>query len=1208
MLNLFQKNSIKHFASKFKMTLMLILIGISLAISIYSIASIFKQNKVLGVELIEQVEQANQKSEITHMLLSIRKMELDTRGYALTNDRKSAESLDEEIPLNAGYLNELKAIKLTVDNPEVGRLIGVLDSLFQKSFVIQRTVRQYCDAGDFEMARKLVNSEPFVELNSNITTTGISINNLLSDHIGESLKLFLSNDKINKDLLIPVLTLAICIILLVSFFLARELAAIQKLNKTLDFFKTRYEAILNNLSEGLVTTNLKGEIVFFNKTAEKITGWKFNEIVNKPLDEVFQVSNEVSRLPIKNILSEVLEFGKPVGYRNSTLLITKNRGEIVLSNNAAPIFDEVGKISGAVLVFRDMTEWKAKDAEIKNQEKQYLELIKNLPFAVYTCDREGYVQLYNKAAAVLWGREPKVGIDRWCGSWKIFNPDGTEMPLEECPMAITLKEARPVYGSQILLQRPDGSIRHILPHPSPMLNTKGEMIGAFNMLIDITDQQEKDKLIISTEEKYKKIIDQASDGVVVFSIDGVIHEFNFAAYKMAGYSMEEFQALKVQDFLFDRKEIADTESLEKIKTGESYLLTRKVKKKDGSPLYIEINVRILSEGRILALVRDITERLAVESALKQSETLYRQIVETAQEGIWWVDKDFKIIYVNNKICQILGYSQEEIIGKRADFFLDEKGKEVAKAAMERRKKGINDRLEITGLTKSGELVYLQTNSAAILNNEGVFIGSMAMFTDITDRKNAEFALQKSEAWFRAMTESSPIGIFFINPEGLIVYCNAADLRMTGLDWNEAMGLKWLKAIHPDDLERVMADWQAAMETGNNYQGNGRYVHKDGSIVHWNCQTVAVIVEGEIIGHLGTVIDVTEQENSESLLQKALERYDILSKATSDTIWDWDIVHNHMHYNDGIRNMLGFHKWESDNSVDWWKKNIHPEEREKIIDLLEECFIKGQQTLQMEYRYLCGNGSYMNILDRAYIIYDQFKKPVRMIGAMQNVSYQKETDLRMGKRILDALEKERVQIGMELHDNVIQLLAAALIYQGMVLEKVSDLKGLTEKLQKSSTYINDAIIDIRKLSHQLAPVAEPNISLRDVMENLINTISSDNLFEVSFYYDLPVNIKLQPDIQTNLYRILQEQLNNIKKHAFASEVEITLALLEKHIQMKIQDNGKGFQSNKEIKGIGLENIKRRTQMFGGIYSCKSAPGKGCVLTVTIPLKFDLEMNN
>lgn len=1208
MLKLFPKNKIHSYTSRFKLKLLVLLISISLVITIISIASIFEQNKILGVELSEQVEQGNQKSEITHMLLVIRKMELDTRGYVLANEKNNAENLDAEMTLVVDYLKALKALKLAADNPEVGRLIGVLDSLFQKSIFIQRAVRQYCDGGEFERARKVINSEPFVELNSSITTTGIRINELLSVHIGESLKLFLSNDKINKSLLIPVLILAMCIILLVSFLLTREIKLIGKLNRTLTLLKSRYHTILNHLSEGLVTTNLKGEIVFLNKSAEKITGWKFAEIENKPLREVFKVINESTRQPIENIISEVLLSGKSVDYRNNTLLMTRDRGEIVISNSAVPLFDDAGSISGAVLVFRDMTEWKVRESKLMNQERQYLELIKNLPFAVYTCDVEGYVQLYNKAAVVLWGREPKAGIDRWCGSWKIFNLDGTEMPLDNCPMAITLKEARPVYGRQILLQRPDGTIRHILPHPSPMLNARGEMVGAFNLLIDITDQQKNEKLILSTEEKFRKIIDQASDGMIVFSLDGTIHEFNYAAYAMSGYTKEEFQSLKVQDFLIDGKEIADAETIEKIKTGETYLLTRKVKKKDGVPLIIELSIRILSEGRNLAIIRDITDRLAVQSALKQSETLYRQIVETAQEGIWRVDKDFNIIYVNNKICEILGYPSDEIIGKRADFFLDAKGKEIAKAAMERSKKGINERIEITGFTKTGELVYLQTNSAVILSNESAFTGSMTMFTDITERKNAESALQKSEAWFRAMTESSPIGIFFINPEGLVVYCNAADMRMTGLSWDETMGLKWLKAIHPDDLERVMADWQMAMETGNNYQGKGRYIHRDGRIVYWDCKTVSVKVAGEVIGHLGTVIDITEQVNSESLLQKALDRYDILSKATSDTIWDWDIVQNQMYYNEGILNMLGFQKWEFDNSVDWWKKNIHPEEREKVIDILEECFMKGQQTIQLEYRYLCGNGTYKNILDRAYITYDQFKKPVRMIGAMQDVSYQKEEELRMGKRILDALEKERIQIGMELHDNVIQLLAASLIYQGMVMEKITDSKSSLEKLQKSATYINDAIADIRKLSHQLAPVSEPNISLRDIIENLINAFTSDNLFEISFYYDLPANIKVNADLQTNLYRILQEQMNNIKKHAFASEVIVTLTLLEKHIQLKIEDNGKGFQTNRAEKGIGLENIKRRAQMFGGIYSCKSAPGKGCILMVTIPINPDYAKYN
>lgn len=118
-----------------------------------------------------------------------------------------------------------------------------------------------------------------------------------------------------------------------------------------------------------------------------------------------------------------------------------------------------------------------------------LELLKSLPAAVYTCNNLGYIQFYNQAAVMLWGREPEVDKDLWCGSWKIFDVEGNPMPLDSCPMAIALKEKRPVIGEEIVIEKPNGERRNILPHPKPIKNSKGEVVGAVNMLVDITENK-----------------------------------------------------------------------------------------------------------------------------------------------------------------------------------------------------------------------------------------------------------------------------------------------------------------------------------------------------------------------------------------------------------------------------------------------------------------------------------------------------------------------------------------------------------------------------------------------------------------------------------------------------------------------------------------------------------------------------------------------
>jgi PAS domain S-box-containing protein len=123
---------------------------------------------------------------------------------------------------------------------------------------------------------------------------------------------------------------------------------------------------------------------------------------------------------------------------------------------------------------------------LRESEHRYQQLVQALPTAVYTTDADGRIQLFNEAAIELWGRRPYPGRDLWCGSWKIYRSDGSPMPLDQCPMAIALKEARVVRGEEIVIERPDGSRRHVLPHPAPLFDAHGAVDGAVNMLVDIT--------------------------------------------------------------------------------------------------------------------------------------------------------------------------------------------------------------------------------------------------------------------------------------------------------------------------------------------------------------------------------------------------------------------------------------------------------------------------------------------------------------------------------------------------------------------------------------------------------------------------------------------------------------------------------------------------------------------------------------------------
>ena len=314
-----------------------------------------------------------------------------------------------------------------------------------------------------------------------------------------------------------------------------------------------------------------------------------------------------------------------------------------------------------------------------------------------------------------------------------------------------------------------------------------------------------------------------------------------------------------------------------------------------------------------------------------------------------------------------------------------------------------------------------------------------------------------------------------------------------------------------------------------------------------------------------------------------------------------MLNNQISFNEGVNILFAYDMKELNTAFDWWKKNIHPEDWHVVSELLKESIGQKKQSVPMEYRFRCADGSYKYINHRSLVIYGPDQLPARMIGAMQDISYKKENEIRLGKAILDAQEKERQQIGMELHNNVNQILSAAVLYLGMAKNVEKEKDEFSESVATGMHYINDAIAEIRRLSHQLAPVSYAEVSLKDVFESLTTSMNNAQTFSVTLHFDELEKEQLSSDIQINLYRILQEQLNHIIKHSQASEIEICVKLAGPMVQLRIADNGKGCDPQKLKNGIGLHNIKKRAEVFSGESSFATSPGKGFELFVEIPFK-------
>jgi PAS domain S-box-containing protein len=353
------------------------------------------------------------------------------------------------------------------------------------------------------------------------------------------------------------------------------------------------------------------------------------------------------------------------------------------------------------------------------------------------------------------------------------------------------------------------------------------------------------------------------------------------------------------------------------------------------------------------------------------------------------------------------------------------------------------------------------------------------------------------------------------------------------------------------------------------------------------------------------------ENRRSLqeIKIANERFDIMMKATHDLIWDWGLESGII-YRDplGLKKVYGTADNQPIENINQWMARIHKEDHEHVQTVISNILqAKEENTFDVEYRFLRDDGTYSHVYDRGVIIRDDKGKPVRMIGAAQDISERKrlereliQNELERQKAInqatIDTQEQERGEIGKELHDNVNQVLTTTKLYLDLALSN-PELKD--ELILKSNKNIITVINEIRQLSRSLMDPSIGDLGLIDSIHDLIENINLTRKLHVSLAADKKVEQLLDKNQKLTVFRIIQETLNNAIKHAKATSVSIHFHSRSDTAELMIQDDGIGFDPKSVKKGAGLKNIQNRVYLINGNHSIQSKPGKGCKILIDFP---------
>jgi PAS domain S-box-containing protein len=244
-------------------------------------------------------------------------------------------------------------------------------------------------------------------------------------------------------------------------------------------------AIVESSDDAIVSKNLDGVIQTWNAGAQRLFGYPPEEAIGRPITMLIPADRQDEE---PRILAQIRS-GQRV-HHFETVRRRKDGSLVDISLTISPIRDRAGRIVGASKIARDVTEQKLAETRLLESERRLQELLAAVPAAIYTTDAAGKITYFNQAAVDLAGRTPTLGSDEWCVTWKLYWPDGTFLPHDQCPMAIALKEGRPIRGAEAVAERPDGTRIPFIPFPTPLRDASGKVVGAINMLVDISERKQ----------------------------------------------------------------------------------------------------------------------------------------------------------------------------------------------------------------------------------------------------------------------------------------------------------------------------------------------------------------------------------------------------------------------------------------------------------------------------------------------------------------------------------------------------------------------------------------------------------------------------------------------------------------------------------------------------------------------------------------------
>ena len=514
----------------------------------------------------------------------------------------------------------------------------------------------------------------------------------------------------------------------------------------------RHSVTLKAVGDAVIATDDRGRVELLNPVAEALTGWRQAEAAGKALEEVFQIVNARTREAVRNPVAKVLAEGRVLGLANHTVLIARDGAEYQIADSAAPITDTAGRISGVVLVFRDVTGDYAMQQALRNAEHYYRSLIHALHEDILVIDRDYRVTDINNGALKTLGLDREAVIGRCC--YEVSH--GLDAPCHKhggkCGLyrVLETKTSCNMYHEHVDAA---GNRRHVDILMSPLKDESGRITHVIEAVRDVTDLFESRKAAAQSESWYRQLFERSANAVFLLDTHtGRYRDANAAGLRLVGRSLVELKTLSINDVTSQAPE----NRLSAMGEDATRLSEVVYVRPDGSRRVALFSMVPLEKGKAFGIAVDITERKQAEKALQESEEKFRKLVDQAADMLIVCDVRGGILDVNQASVSGYGYSREALLSMNvAD--LDPAPTGAGPSGRFRNGIGLNApcRFEAVQKRKDGSLFPVEMSLTKLMIKQRPVV--MGLCRDISDRKIAENEKERFQARLQQAQKLEAIG-------------------------------------------------------------------------------------------------------------------------------------------------------------------------------------------------------------------------------------------------------------------------------------------------------------------------------------------------------------------------------------------------------------------------------------------------------------------